>query len=525
MIIDKQFLDTLSAQAKANPRLRQNYDLRNSENDNSQRMLNALEPGTIMPIHRHLFSSETVVIIRGSLVERFYDDDGNVTEEVIMKAGGDNPVLNIEKGRWHTLECLEPDTVLFESKDGKYEPLKVGNVMDLSLIGAPQKVKTNCCELYQQLCDKVFGADAVTIKVSKDDNNVIGTLKYIHEFRNFKENFQARLERLRDKFQGTSSYNALLEQVKQVADPSNWEGAYAELVAYDVLHNGYHGEEFLLDVTLDGAESYASDLGGQKTNEDGYLPDYDLYFDVKCLADTTGNILKELINDALKQAGVEKICGVLPEYPLDDDESDYSINRHKLMVELRDYINASRPTDDAGTDMLKSNILPNLTYRILWGGGVNSALGEYSPYEHAEKTKDLMLKRYTKKFLKKHESMIVLVNFPWYNNRIHPFIDGDEMYYRALARRTFCGYKYSTVPMKDINPKYTGSETPYEISRHLSGIMIIDDHSIETDTYSCHVYLNPNAVNPIKYGRSYLHQVVQDADKRSIIDDFRGDNY
>ena len=129
MIIDNQLLDTLSSQAKNNPRLRQNYDLRNSENDNSQRMLNALEPGTVMPIHRHRKSSETVVIVRGSLIERFYDEKGNITEDVLMAAGGENPVVQVEKGRWHSLECLEPNTVLFESKDWKYEPLAEKDIM------------------------------------------------------------------------------------------------------------------------------------------------------------------------------------------------------------------------------------------------------------------------------------------------------------------------------------------------------------------------------------------------------------
>ena len=129
MIIDKSLLDTLSSQAKANPRLRQAYDLRNTPDDNSQRMLNALEPGTIMPIHRHRKSSETVVIVRGSLIERFYDDEGNITEEVLMVPGGENPVVQVEKGRWHSLECLEPNTVLFESKDGKYEPLSEQDIM------------------------------------------------------------------------------------------------------------------------------------------------------------------------------------------------------------------------------------------------------------------------------------------------------------------------------------------------------------------------------------------------------------
>ena len=144
MIIDNQLLDTLSSQAKANPRLRQNYDLRNSENDNSQRMLNALEPGTVMPIHRHRNSSETVVIVRGSLIERFYDEERNVTEEVLMAPlslhslpsileGECNeptiPMVQVEKGRWHSLECLETGTVLFESKDGKYEPLTEEDIM------------------------------------------------------------------------------------------------------------------------------------------------------------------------------------------------------------------------------------------------------------------------------------------------------------------------------------------------------------------------------------------------------------
>ena len=123
MIIDKQLLDTFSAQAKASPRLRQAYDLRNTPQDNSQRMLNALEPGTVMPIHRHRNTSETVVIVRGSLIERFYDDEGNVTEEVLMVPGGENSVVQVEKDRWHSLECLESGTVLFEAKDGAWEPL------------------------------------------------------------------------------------------------------------------------------------------------------------------------------------------------------------------------------------------------------------------------------------------------------------------------------------------------------------------------------------------------------------------
>ena len=82
MKIDKTILDELTAKAKTGERLRMNLDMRTSSDDTSQRMLNALEPGTIVPIHRHCFTAETVIIVRGKVKEIFYDDNGNVTEEV-----------------------------------------------------------------------------------------------------------------------------------------------------------------------------------------------------------------------------------------------------------------------------------------------------------------------------------------------------------------------------------------------------------------------------------------------------------
>lgn len=129
MIIDQKLLDSLSAQAKANPRLRQSLDLRTTPDDKSQRMLNALEPGTIMPIHRHSNSSETMVMVRGALKEYFYDDEGQLTNEIIMRPNSKNSIIQIEKGQWHSLECLEPNTIIFEAKDGQYEPLTQSDIM------------------------------------------------------------------------------------------------------------------------------------------------------------------------------------------------------------------------------------------------------------------------------------------------------------------------------------------------------------------------------------------------------------
>ena len=121
MIIDKIILDELTKAAKESPRLRQAMDLRNSPEDLSQRMLNAIEPGTVMPIHRHLGSSETCVCIRGHFEEYFYDENGNLVETIDMVPG--RVVLNIEKGQWHSLKSLESGTILLESKDKPYAPL------------------------------------------------------------------------------------------------------------------------------------------------------------------------------------------------------------------------------------------------------------------------------------------------------------------------------------------------------------------------------------------------------------------
>jgi cupin fold WbuC family metalloprotein len=128
MTIDQTILDQLTAAAKASPRLRMNLDLRNSADDQSQRMLNAIEPGTVMPIHRHRGSSETCICLRGHFVEYFYDDKGQLTDTIDMLPGG--TVLNIPIGQWHSLKSLESGTVLFEAKDGAYAPMDPSDILE-----------------------------------------------------------------------------------------------------------------------------------------------------------------------------------------------------------------------------------------------------------------------------------------------------------------------------------------------------------------------------------------------------------
>lgn len=131
MLIDSKLLDALIAQAKASPRLRMNLDLRNTPEDHSQRMLNALEPGTVMPIHRHQNTSETVVVLRGKVKWLYYNDKGELTDTILVEAGGDICGLSVPMGQWHSLECLESGSVILECKDGAWEALGKEDIMTL----------------------------------------------------------------------------------------------------------------------------------------------------------------------------------------------------------------------------------------------------------------------------------------------------------------------------------------------------------------------------------------------------------
>lgn len=127
--IDNALLDNLTEQAKVSPRLRMNYDLRTSTDDQSQRMLNAIEPESAVPIHRHRNTSETVIVLRGRVIEEFYDA-GVCVESVEMYPCGPICALNIPAAQWHTLRSLESGTVILEMKDGAFEPLKPEDVLE-----------------------------------------------------------------------------------------------------------------------------------------------------------------------------------------------------------------------------------------------------------------------------------------------------------------------------------------------------------------------------------------------------------
>ena len=135
MILDKKLMEDLSQQAKESPRLRQAFDLRTTPNDSSQRILNAVEPGTILPIHRHRGSTETIIVLRGKVVQHYYNDAGEKTASFELAPNSAQVGMSVPVGQWHALESLEEGSIIFECKDGAYQPLSAEDILEFAKEG------------------------------------------------------------------------------------------------------------------------------------------------------------------------------------------------------------------------------------------------------------------------------------------------------------------------------------------------------------------------------------------------------
>ena len=132
MVIDTEFLDKVSERAKASPRLRMNYNFHQSLDELCHRFLNAVEPRTEMPIHKHPTKDETFVILRGKVRVTTYRDDGTIIEDVVLCAEDGRYGVNIPKGVWHTIEAMEADSVIFECKEGPFVEHEVDGMLSVN---------------------------------------------------------------------------------------------------------------------------------------------------------------------------------------------------------------------------------------------------------------------------------------------------------------------------------------------------------------------------------------------------------
>ena len=129
-LINEELLDRVTGEAKRSPRLRMNYNFHETLDAKAQRLLNALEPGTVLPVHRHSQTAETYLVLRGVIKVLFYDDRKRLLETFLLDPREGNYGVHSPKGQWHTLEVLESGTVIFEVKDGPYQPLGKDDILE-----------------------------------------------------------------------------------------------------------------------------------------------------------------------------------------------------------------------------------------------------------------------------------------------------------------------------------------------------------------------------------------------------------
>jgi cupin fold WbuC family metalloprotein len=132
-LINKELLDQVSERAKKSGRLRMNFNFHDSPDAKAQRLLNALEPGTLLPVHRHAHTAETYIVLRGKIKVFFYNDQKEISAVYGLDPGVEKYGIHIPAGQWHTLEVLQPQTVIFEVKDGPYTPLSEEDIMTVEM--------------------------------------------------------------------------------------------------------------------------------------------------------------------------------------------------------------------------------------------------------------------------------------------------------------------------------------------------------------------------------------------------------
>ncbi|MGA2296074.1 MAG: hypothetical protein ABSG15_00815 [FCB group bacterium] len=381
---------------------------------------------------------------------------------------------------------------------------------------------------YSTIIDSIYGIGTTTFDISKNfTNKVIGALNSRSQVNNFKTNFISRLERLRSIYSTHPTYLAdILFKVNDIARNKNWRGAFAELAAYDYLnsdilnHKNYIVTPIRPNITLPNTKSFAFELGKHKANLDGYVEDCPMYFDVKCFKDNVTEILEGIYKDLKKYIGINDLH-ITAEYELDISYDDFKFKRTKLLEELKSQLNITTKKT-----YISSKVIPNLTYRILWCSGIMTAVRTFEPFRYAKNYHKTIF-NYSDKFIKDKPTVIVLVVFPWYN-MIDSYFTGDNIkFYRAFSRRVFCQYKLDTTKFNSFNSSFTGNQTLYEVSKHLSGIIFLEDNTVEgtnpNDTnIKSFIYLNPNAIKPItkSWAREFIFSLPYTA-----FDDFENDNY
>lgn len=326
---------------------------------------------------------------------------------------------------------------------------------------------------YAAFVDAIFGAGSATFDVTKtESNNVIGALARPNEFAEFKANYRERLRRIEAATKADPTLRKdVLGAVNRVAE-DEWDGAYAELCALDyflaIPQTGPGNIE--LDRTLSASDTLASEMGMQNANHDMRLKALGVSMDTKNLSDKIGQILDGIFNEFRKAKGIESMA-IMPTYDHDDDFTPYVVNRPKLLAELVNGVDAR-----ARTPQLRSQIIPGLSYEFAWNAGVYGSPSLYSPLEHAAKHHTLLF-GHIKKFSRVEPTVITYVMFPWSGESVFSGL-GKETFQTEFGRQFFNNYIGSVELARKFNQKVKSNISAEDVTKHLSGVIFLDDKSI-----------------------------------------------
>lgn len=351
---------------------------------------------------------------------------------------------------------------------------------------------------YKKLVNELFGEEVCTINIdSEDSNEVIGALSN-EQFEEFSLHFKARLERISRKYHANEDIrNSINQALNQVADKNNWDGAYSELSVLDyfLAFNETSSQYLSLDVIIPATETLSSEMGYSNANLDGYFSNFDIYFETKVLSDKSGQLLENIIKRALKELKIKSLT-ILPTYNTDLPFDVFSSSINALCEELVNKLDmATKPSH------INSEVIESLSYKAAWNPGVISGESKYNPLLHANNHHHLIF-LHTKKFHRTRPTVLIFVNFPWFGEQIPPFDGVKTSFYRSLCSSFFEGYNNSTVKGAKVNTKINTDISAHEITKHLSAIIFIDDHSvlgdiIENNQLKAFSYINNRAINNV----------------------------
>jgi len=326
---------------------------------------------------------------------------------------------------------------------------------------------------YAAFVDAIFGPGSATFDVTKTDtNNVIGALANPTQYVKFKANFEARLRRIDAATKADPSLRKdVLGVVNRVAE-DEWDGAYAELCALDYfLAAPLTGPGNIeLDRTLPAVDTLASEMGMQDANHDMRLTALGVSMDTKNLSDKSGQILDGILDEFRNAKGIARMT-IVPTYDHDDDFTPYVVSRPKLLAELVNGVDVK-----ARTPRLTSQIIPGLSYEFAWNAGAYISASSYSPVEHATKHHTLLF-GHIKKFSRVEPTAIAYVMFPWSGESV--FLGfGKEEFQTEFGRQFFNNYLGSADLASKFNRKVKTKISAADVTRHLSGVIFLDDKSI-----------------------------------------------